>query len=596
MKSLINWMKDNFAFLIILFIQIMLLTLSMGLFKENYHSDELYAYGFANSYNSKDLEMDDFGNLNSNRWHDSKEMLEYLSVDKGEEFSFKIPFMHARMDLNPPFHLFLLHAISSFFPGVFSKWFGFIINIISFSIIQIFMYLIVASITKSKMSALVAIVLYGFGSGCFDTVMFLRMYALGTALAIMLLYFSYKLVNANDSKHFIHYLGLNFICLFLGAFTLHLYLVYAFPLVAVFCFTLLFKKKYKKMFAFGFTQLLAVGTSYVLFPKLISDTMSGMENYVYSDVRYSFAFQFRIYSYILTHDLFGIHFSMYSNPWIKNSIAVLIFVAFVISPFAFMSRKESWLINIFKSIKAFFIKLCEDIKNTYYVFIATIVIVLFTLIIVSWRTSVYKMSVLYTSRYIFMIYPITIIGVVYIVYFIFKNLIKRKNVYSCVLISLSVIFVFLSHLLSYRAFLFQYQDKAGITFSDLEDDANCILFLNSDWYILCFAPQIYNTDSYYYSDLINYMDNDGFLENIDSSKPCYLLMDVSSLITAEDEIELMDEDCNPITKVQKEGALKESEIVDYYCSFPQIDSLELVGNDFNFSGIVHIYKVNFADI
>ena len=50
---------------------------------------------------------------------------DYLTVNKGEEFKLGSVIYNQTHDSHPPLFYLVLHLISSFFPGEFSKWFGF---------------------------------------------------------------------------------------------------------------------------------------------------------------------------------------------------------------------------------------------------------------------------------------------------------------------------------------------------------------------------------------------------------------------------------------------------------------------------------------
>ena len=123
---LFTFAGSMFMLLGILLIQLFVLIFTFALFKQGYHSDELYEYGFANSYDLRVLEMDNNGVGLDRQWTDSNNLLNYISVEKDHRFSYSNIFKHASMDYyNPPLKLFLLHTICSFFPGIFSKWFSF---------------------------------------------------------------------------------------------------------------------------------------------------------------------------------------------------------------------------------------------------------------------------------------------------------------------------------------------------------------------------------------------------------------------------------------------------------------------------------------
>jgi len=55
--------------------------------KEGWHSDEVWSYGFANSYYKAHIHRDADGNLdNINEWVSSKTLNDYVEVNDGERF------------------------------------------------------------------------------------------------------------------------------------------------------------------------------------------------------------------------------------------------------------------------------------------------------------------------------------------------------------------------------------------------------------------------------------------------------------------------------------------------------------------------------
>ena len=60
-------------------------------FKQGYHSDEIWSYGYANSFYQKDIHIDEDGNLtHMNEWTDTQVLKDYIEVNKGD--SDMIPF------------------------------------------------------------------------------------------------------------------------------------------------------------------------------------------------------------------------------------------------------------------------------------------------------------------------------------------------------------------------------------------------------------------------------------------------------------------------------------------------------------------------
>ena len=588
---MILFVKKNYLFIGILIIQLIVLITSFSFFKQGFHSDEIYEYGFSNSYDLRVLEYSDNGIGLDRTWTDSDNFLEYISVESDNKFSYANIFKHASMDYyNPPLKLFLLHTISSFFPGVFSRWFSFSINIVSFIVIQIFLYLLTMKMTKSIPASIACICLFGFSAGCFNSMTFLRMYAMGMAISIVFLYFSYLLFFEKKKNKIILDLIAIFISLFCGAYTLHLFLVYAFSIVLVICISYLILKDIKKMLGYGFTCLFAVGLSFLAFPKTVSDTMLSTDTYSYSMTKYSNPMQFRIYTYLTTLDNFGFHTSMYSNLWIKNVIAIILFIVVVSIPLVVLIRKEEWFKNFYKSLSNRLILTIKKIDGNFVFLIAIITTVIFVIHLAAARTSVYIMSIKFAARYVYIVYPILCLFAILTFYYFINFIITNKKIVSFLVVSAALIIPTYGQILNEQPYLMLHEEK-GVSLDQIENDANCYILLQGNWFIVSFANELYDTNSYYFVNYDNYKDEVDCFEGIDADKPLYMILDCSILIT--DEVrKIMEENPGSMyNTVYSDVMIDERDIISHYESLSCVDKLELVGEDNVFERPIKIFKV-----
>ena len=593
-NKIINYLINNWLFLCIFLIQLFVLIFSFGFFKQGYHSDELYEYGFANSYDTRVLDTDDDGNSLDRIWTDSNELWKYITVEDSHKFSYKNIYDHASMDYyNPPFKLFLLHTICSFFPGRFSKWYSFIINIFSFIILIFSMYHLLFKMLNSKPAALAGIILFGFSAGCFNSMMFLRMYMLGMAFGVLFLYVSYLLFCKESKNNILLYIFI-FLSLFLGAFTLHLFLVFAFPLVLVICLGYLFTKRFKRMFAYGFTCLSSVLLSFLAFPDTFANTSPANETLTYALPGFSQKLQLRIYCYLITLDNFGFCSSVYSNPWIKNSLAIFLFLIIVFTPLFLFLRKEEWFKKFMRLIFDRIKYIMKKMNYSSVIIIACLTSIVFVIIICSYRTSVYNMSVDFASRYIFIVYPLVSIFAVSIVYYFLLFVIPKIKIVSLVIVILAFFISGYSQVLTSQSYLMMHNEE-GITLHDLEDDANCLITLSTDWLIICFAPEIHNTNSYYFVNYIDYVMDENCFEGIDHNAPAYLLMDRSMVLTKE-QMEIMKEDKESVFNIfLNDSAILDEDVLNFYSSQKGVKCIESVGMDYVFCRPIEIYKITFND-
>lgn len=72
--------------IIIIMLQILNVTISFELMKEGFHSDEMWSYGFANSFYEPLIYENDDGSPAMGVWRDGSDFGDYITVQKGEQF------------------------------------------------------------------------------------------------------------------------------------------------------------------------------------------------------------------------------------------------------------------------------------------------------------------------------------------------------------------------------------------------------------------------------------------------------------------------------------------------------------------------------
>lgn len=577
--------KTILIIIAILIIQSVYLGITFGLCKKGFHSDELWNYGISNSYDSKELMISNSGERLSNQWLDSQRFIDYITVNSGQRFAYDKVYYNASKDLNPPFQQFLLHTVCSFFPGVFSPWFCFGINILSFIGIQIYLFLIAFKMTKKKLVAFATVLLFGFGVGALDIVFFLRIYAVGIFFAVMFAYYSHIIYeNRKERIKPLNFILL-FISCFLGAFTLHEFLAYAFAITICYTLYYLFSKNIKVFFTHGLSCLFAVILSFLAFPSTTSNTVGNGDTLSYARAAYPFGMQYKFYWYFLTRDLFGIHTDPLPNPYFEWFLGIFVFVVILLIPLIVLVRKEEWFHKFIDFIK-------KDTKNTIcklksfqFSLVPQIVSVFFIVIIASFRTSIYSMGA-YSNRYLFLVYPLAVLVLLVVLYYAASFVIRNKyKIVISIVLSVSVILCITSHIFTDNLYYFEFP-KEGFTFDDFEKDANSIMVLSADWGALLFAPYLGDTGSFYVANYNNYTDDD-ILNDIDSDSPLYLIMEQSLLIKDEETKELYySDEGERIREYMYDGDV----ILDYYNTLDGVENLEYVGHQVLFQRDYYIYK------
>lgn len=584
---------ETIIVLILIIIQAVYISVFFGINKQGYHSDELWNYGFANSSegihiytnNGKDVK-------NCLEWTDSKKLLEYVSVDKSEIFSYGAIYKNAAMDLNPPLQYMLLHLICSFFPNMWSKWFCFIINIFAFILTQIYLFKLSKEVTHNTVASISALLLYGFSIGIINISSFLRIYALGVAFVMMFFYYSYMVFDSRKSpdKQKKYILKSAISCL-LGALTVHLFLSIAFIIVFMFSVYYLFSKNIKLLFKYGLSMTLAVGMSILIFPSSIFHLFGNSETLEMQ--KYPTSWQFKIYWSFLSKDISGLHNSAIPTMTATYVLLGIFAIIFLTIPVCFIARNEKWFKNAVNKVKEKCSYIKSNIKNFPYVIIVLIVSVNFFILMDAMHSSVFRMGI-FSRRYLFLIYPLYSALVTYLIYYLFKFFISNKKLLYTAIVGMSLVCTSLTHVFSCDYFSLK-NEKTGVTFDDIEKDANCIICLTEIWVLTNATIELYDTNSFYATQ-INTCIQDNYDIGLDTGKPLYLILDATNLTDYESD-EDIDTSGNMIQYINERDQAAvysnhKKEILDYYENLSISTKLELVGTDYLYDRYIEIYRLN----
>ena len=491
-KKKLHW--QYVALAVIIALSLTQIIIYFAFFKQGYHSDEIWSYGYANSYYQKDIHIDEDGNLtHMNEWTDTQVLKDYIEVNKGERFRYDSIYHNQILDLSPPLHSMVLHTICSFFPDRFSRWYSFSINIVSFVIAMIFLFKS-ATLLKNENFALCCCALYGFSMGARDTYIYLRMYAMGTAMTMILLYNVIRYLQRYNKEKKIMNRNLAAIWIVsLLSFLTHYHLV-AFMgiMTALICLYLLCKKQIKAMFAFGFSMLAVFGISVAVFPSMLQKTSGNI-----ADVQQYLNYTFEIRMRILTNFISKKVFNIYIDP-IKSGLGriILLCIAFgiiVCIPLIIYLRHSSFMNRLYSGLKGviqhpikFFKKCIGKINRLYAIIFVTIIC---QMVVVGQTTKLYGMGSL-EDRYLFNLYPLAVIvgmGLIYsIIYKVCSKYNWKKKIY--VVVTIILVGVNIYNCTQYGDYLFR-----RIGSPDIEDEianTECIYVRSSPWMLTTMAPTL----------------------------------------------------------------------------------------------------------
>lgn len=523
------------AFVIIL--QASFITYMFANYKNGFHSDESWSYGFANSYYVPYLYKEGNSNphtveklTNFGQWLPGDVFFDYLAVNNGERFAYASVYYNKMYDQSPPLYCMLLHTICSFFPETFSWWFGFAINITMFVLIQILLFILGYGISRSHRLSLFVCAFYGFTVAALGTVVYLRMYALMTFFAMLYLVLLQRMYQKGFKKIKKECIAL-VICIALGGFTQYFFYIFAFFMTAFLCFYLLIIKKWKSLFQYAGISLLGACSGVLLYPTCIQVITDSKGMYSYSiDLPFWYDVEFCLD--VLSLNTLGMEWRIdrfVIAEWLLYLVVVIGFAALVF----FLFRKETWFFGIYDRVQrnAAYLKnngkrlFAEGMKKINWFLVGMIVTLFATLTVISRVINVWGMKS-WSDRYLFFLMPLFVLSVIYGMY-LFLNLlfrrlfciIQKKNVQTTpfvygILFVMALLVLLIPGQIGRSHYLFKEYDTDHLT--DLTADADCILVCNSDWALEWYCAELYKAANVY---IVYTADVTGMMQNINTHAP-----------------------------------------------------------------------------
>jgi len=265
---------------------ILILFMSAG--KTQMHMDEVWSFGLANSYgrpqfyptiagvlglkDSMDLEEREDYQSFYGHWHPGSYFGDYVTVQKGEQFSYGNVWHNQTLDTSPPLYYALIHTICSFFPDSFSKWYGLIPNIIFYALSLWLVWLIARHIFGEDIRAVSALLLWGISRAAISDAIFIRMYMMQTFLVLLLVWLFIRIISGSGKLCIPAAAAVSII----GFLTQYYTYIIAFILTLCTCIILLIRKKVLRALLTGASELAAVGIAFLLFPAVSDHVFHGV--------------------------------------------------------------------------------------------------------------------------------------------------------------------------------------------------------------------------------------------------------------------------------------------------------------------------------
>lgn len=249
---------------------IIVLSLAISTFymatKQGYHEDELLTYNLANS--SKQLSVD-------GGWNSPEDFNEYLTVSNEHRFDYAQVYQNQIIDAShPPFYYALVHTVCSLFPGVFSKWLAYSINVLAMTGILILLFKIGKKVTGNNLYALMVSGAYALSVACITTTIYLRMYSTLTFFVLAFLYMSLVMYEKKNTVRLADCLML-FLIVILGILTQYYFILFAGLIGLVFLVFKIKEKNIKDLIKYIIAAFIGIAVAMCIYPYIISNVLGG---------------------------------------------------------------------------------------------------------------------------------------------------------------------------------------------------------------------------------------------------------------------------------------------------------------------------------
>jgi len=578
--SCVPGIRHKIAVFVIIFVSLARIIYNFTYLKDGFHSDEVWSFGLANSYFEPFIYQtaDHSDKSNFEQWISGDVMKSYMTVDENHRFAYDSVWFNQKYENHPPLFYSVLHTVCSFFPGKINLWYGFVVNIAAFIITMIFLYLLAADITESYSAALICCIFYGFSAGTLDTFVYVRMYAMLTAVSVISLYFHSRLYRTGNIKRY---------CIILipvtvaGALTHHYYVPFSLIISFCFCLYYLIKKNYKIMLAYGLSILGALGLSLVFFPAAISHLFSEKLD----EPKFTMSWQIVLTFNCILRELFGVELPVVPPVSPMVVIIVTVCVLIIVSPLLYLFRASRFIIMLPELI----IRFISEVKGINLMIWAMIMASLGICFLTSLTVSLFLMGDT-ADRYLFLIYPsVCITGVSFLKY-IFIKIVKHKNTSNLLTAVLCVVLCVTSNFKYGCIYLFSKPDDV-VSIKDIITDENCVYITNTNWFLTCFAWVSTDASLIY---AMNCYDLEPKLRSIPdvptSDNVIYYIVDTKSFKTELSEEEVFNGEM-PVRGISSTNNYKITEEQFMLVLNSMYSDIEYVGHDFLFDREHLIYKI-----
>lgn len=431
----------EFLFLFaILLLQIGLM-IYFGFRKEGLFLDELWTFNLANGYFFPMLsDASDY----YNQWLSGTFFHEALTVTK--PFAFDSVFYNQSADVHPPLYYMIIHFICSLTIGEYSKWHGIVPNIVFFALSQILLFVLTKKISNESRLAILVCLIYGFSLGAISTCLSIRMYMLLTFICLFVTYVHYNYLvlveKSGNSFSKMEMKALMTISLtyMLGFLSHYYFVIYAFFFSLFFLLVLCVFFDRKRAFNYVISTFFGIFGAVAVFPACLNHILGsgyrGVEAFNNLQ-RVSTGTRLQNFLYFLNVET--------GSVWIVF-ISLMVIVIYVLAVRIATNKQRI----VFESIT-----IGENI--TFKLTVERMFLLILSLAVVMTFSLIAKVAAFEASRYIWNLYPITVLLMTLFSWSLFSFILNKSI--STVIVGLIFIVIMVPNIRSKNVSWLQISDK-----------------------------------------------------------------------------------------------------------------------------------------
>lgn len=259
--------KERAAVIAVIAVQLVFM-IYWGTQKSGYYVDEFFTYDnthYISASTPKRIKLYDADFLTYDEWHEISDLKSTLTVTREEALCADPVGYNLKMWLTRyPYMVLLNYVQAFFFEGELGKWSAVSLNIVLFLLNQILLYRLASGISGDRLTAVLAVALYGFTGMAASMTVYVRFYMLVTLWMTLYTYLHVRMWQEDNIIKNLLMEFLSVVILYQAYRDSPLAAIQGVGVVCAFLVGLLVRRRYRQAAAYGI-PIVGGGLLYILF-------------------------------------------------------------------------------------------------------------------------------------------------------------------------------------------------------------------------------------------------------------------------------------------------------------------------------------------